>query len=343
MQITKAFEGLQAGFNAGGVVFSLILFSHVMVTFINREWIDASTNNQLQEGKMNEIFNEVAESLSKVFDPQSIGELLAQGIINLFIIVVIYAVFFLLWKSIYWILQPVFRKSRLDETTTIFANSIIKYAILIFGLITALDAVGIKTSAVLASLGIVGLTIGFAARDSLSNLISGVIIFLDRPFVIGDLVEVDGNYGKVDRITLRSTRIVTVDGKMLAVPNLDVVNKTVTSYTNFPHLRLSVRVTVGVNEDLDKVRAVLLSLVEDNPAYMKKPTPSVAVVELNDYNVLLELRVWIDDERDHIERRFRLREDVFNALNRAKVEMPFETIQLAPFSIGVRNEDNSRN
>ena len=286
---------------------------------------------------MNEIFNEVVESLSTVFDPQSIGELLARGIINLFIILVIYIVFYLLWKTIYWVLQPVFRRSKLDQTTVVFTNSILKYAILIFGLITALDTVGIKTSAVLASLGIVGLTIGFAARDSLSNLISGVIIFLDRPFVIGDLVEVDGKYGKVDRITLRSTRIVTVDGKMLAVPNLDVVNKTVTSYTNFPHLRIGVQVTVGVNEDLDKVRSVLLSLVEGDPAYMENPPPTVKVVELNDYNVLLELRAWIDDERDHIERRFKLREDVFNALNRAKIEMPYETIQLAPFSMELQD------
>ena len=286
---------------------------------------------------MNEIFNEIAQSLSEVFDPQIIGELLARGIINLFIILAIYVVFYMVWKGIYWILQPIFRRSKMDETTTVFTNSILKYAILIFGLITALDTVGIKTSAVLTSLGIVGLTIGFAARDSLSNLISGVIIFLDRPFVIGDLVEVDGKYGKVDRITLRSTRIVTVDGKMLAVPNLDVVNKTVTSYTNFPHLRIGVQVTVGVNEDLDKVRSVLLSLVEGDPAYMENPPPTVRVVELNDYNVLLELRVWIDDERDHIERRFKLREDVFNALNRARIEMPYETIQLAPFSMELQD------
>ena len=287
---------------------------------------------------MNEIFSEITQSLSEVFDPQTIGRILADGIVSIFIIIVIYAVFYLLWKGVFWVLQPVFRKSKMDETTTVFTNSIIKYAILIFGLITALDTVGIKTSAVLASLGIVGLTIGFAARDSLSNLISGVIIFLDRPFVIGDLVEVDGNYGKVDRITLRSTRIVTVDGKMLAVPNLDVVNKTVTSYTNFPHLRLSVRVTVGVNEDLNMARTVLLALVEGNPAYMKHPEPTVVVQELNDYNVLLELRVWIDDERDHIERRFKLREEVFNAFNKTGIQMPYETIQLAPFNVEVSNK-----
>lgn len=287
-----------------------------------------------------QIFDSITGKLSEVFDPETIGTLLANGLINIFVILAVFLSFYLIWKMLHWILQPIFQKSKMDETTTVFTNSLIKYGILILGLITALDSVGIKTSAVLASLGIVGLTIGFAARDSLSNLISGIIIFLDRPFVIGDLVEVDGRYGQVHRITLRSTRIVTVDGKMLAVPNVDVVNKTVTSYTNFPHLRLDVQVTVGVQEDLEKARAILLDLVSDPSHYMEEPAPSVVVRELNDYNVLLELRVWIENEREHLQESFRLREAVFNAFNKAGVDMPYETIQLAPFLMEQRMSGN---
>lgn len=282
---------------------------------------------------MNELFSTIYEKLAAVFDPEVIAELLANGIINLLVVIAVFLAFYLLWRALSFIIQPVFRKSKLDKTTTVFTNSIIKYAILIFGLVTALDSVGIKTSALLTSLGIVGLTIGFAARDSLSNLISGLIIFLDRPFVIGDLVEIDGKYGQVERITLRSTRIVTVDGKMLAVPNVDVINKTVTSYTNFPHLRIDVQVTIGVNENLTEVRKVLLELVNENPSFMADPEPTVVVRELNDYNVLLELRAWIHDERQHLSTRFKLREEIFNALNNAHIQMPFETIQLEPVNI----------
>jgi len=289
---------------------------------------------------IDKIYASITGKLTEVFDPESIGTLLANGIINLFVILAVFFIFYLLWKILHWILQPIFNRSKMDETTTIFANSLIKYGILILGLITALDSVGIKTSAVLASLGIVGLTIGFAARDSLSNLISGIIIFLDRPFVIGDLVEIDNNYGRVDRITLRSTRIVTVDGKMLAVPNVDVVNKTVTSYTNFPHLRLDVQVTVGVMEDIEKARNILIGLVSDQSLYMDEPSPSVVVRELNDYNVLLELRVWIENEREHLQESFRLREAIFNAFNRNNIEMPYETIQLAPFRMEPRALEN---
>lgn len=284
-----------------------------------------------------EILNEISTRLSEVFDPATIGSLLASGIINIILILVVFFAFYLFWKVLHWGLQPIFGRSNMDETTTIFVNSLVKYGILIVGVVMALDTAGIKTSAVLASLGIVGLTIGFAARDSLSNLISGVIIFLDRPFVIGDLVEVDGQYGKVDRITLRSTRIITVDGKMLAVPNMDVVNKTVTSYTNFPHIRIDLQVTIGVEEDIEKARTILLQLADDRNV-MDDPAPRVVVEELNDYNILLELQVWIENEREHVGERYALRESIYNAFREAEINMPYETIQLAPFKVeGARN------
>jgi small conductance mechanosensitive channel len=192
---------------------------------------------------------------------------------------------------------------------------------------------GVDTAGLLASLGIVGITIGFAARDAFSNLISGILIYLDRPFVIGDLVEVGDNYGRVDQITLRSTRIITSDGKMLAVPNTEIINKTVTSYTNFPHLRLDVEVTIGVAEDIQKVRQVLLGVLQNDPDFLDEPPARVIVTQLNDYNVAVELQAWIKDERRHVEKRTELRERVFKALNDAQIEMPFETLQLTPLRV----------
>ncbi len=159
--------------------------------------------------------------------------------------------------------------------------------------------------------------------------------------LIVDLVEIDNNYGRVDRITLRSTRIITNDGRMLAVPNTEVMTKTVVSYTNFPHLRLAIDVTVAVTEDIDRVRRILVDLVQQDTNFMADPQPGVVVTKLNDYNVALELRVWLADERQHVQKRFELREKVFNALTAAGIEMPFETIQLAPHTMTVveKNDD----
>ena len=120
---------------------------------------------------------------------------------------------------------------------------------------------------------------------------------------------------------------------MLAVPNTEIINTTVASYTNFPHLRLDVPITISVHEDIDRARATLLALVRDDPAFMTEPEPVVVVKTLNDYNVELEFRAWVEDERRHIELRTALREAMFKALTKAGVDMPFETFRIEPLTL----------
>ncbi len=288
--------------------------------------------------KLKQIADQLTDSLflrlKAYFNPERLGPPLAELIVDLILAAIIMAVFYLIWRFVSGLVLPRWKRY-LDRTSAAFVETLVKFSILSLGVLAALSAAGIQTAAVLASLGVVGLTIGFAARDTLSNIISGILIFIDRPFTIDDLVEIDGNYGRVDRITLRSTRIITNDGKMLAVPNTEVMTKTVVSYTNFPHLRIDIGVTVAVTENLDRVRQILIALVHHDTDVMANPLPAVVVTSLNDYNVALELRLWLADERQHVQKRFELREKVFNALTAAGIEMPFETIQLAPHTVAM--------
>lgn len=282
---------------------------------------------------MEEFLTGILSRLKEEFNPELLGEQLIGILSNIVVGLLTFGAFYLLWKGLHWVTNFFLRRTHVDPTTVSFIETAMKYIILTIGTLQALSAVGVNTAALLTSLGIAGLTIGFAARDALSNLISGILIFWDRPFVIGDLVEVGGQYGRVDKITLRSTRVVTVDGRMLAVPNTSIINTTVASYTNFPNLRLDIDVTIAVDEDIDRARRILISLVDKEAIFLKDPAPRVVVVQLNDYNVALQLQAWLRDERMHIERRFELREQVFEALTRAGVHMPFETLQLAPIEV----------
>ncbi len=239
----------------------------------------------------------------------------------------------LLWFSLSRVLQKIFKKTSFDLTLQKFLLTVSKITIMTVGIMTALGQVGINIASILASLGVVGLTIGFAARDTLSNIISGLFIFWDRPFVLNDLIEVKGMYGRVENITLRSTRIVTNEGKMLAVPNTTIINEVVASYTNFPHLRIEVGFTVGSNENLTKIRKILKNLVSSNDVYMQSPMCELLVDAINDYNLALIFRVWIDNERDHIRLRNQLIEDIYNTMLENKIEMPLETLQMAPFEV----------
>lgn len=277
---------------------------------------------------MSDFVQGVEERLAEIFDIRTVGAEVAEFAAGLAVGVVTFLVFYLIWKVVDRIAVRVMARTGTDQTTTRFIQSILQLSILTIGLVQALSALGINTAALLTSLGIVGLTIGFAARDALSNLISGVLIFWDRPFVIGDLVEVGDDYGRVQNITLRSTRIVTVDGKMLAVPNSHIVNSTVASYTNFPNLRLDIDVTIAPDEDIDRVRRLLMDLVRAEDGFLEQPPPRVVITRLNDYNVEVQLQAWIRNERDHIEKRFELREQLFETLREAGVDMPNETIRL---------------
>jgi len=286
---------------------------------------------------MKVFLDSIVSRLHEIFNPRDMGALLADGLTNLVVGLAVFLAFYLLCRILMLIMRRTIRKSTVDETTYSFVETAVKYTVLTIGVVSALGSVGIDTGGLLASLGIVGVTIGFAARDSLSNFISGIIIFIDRPFVLGDLVEIDDKYGRVSEITLRSTRVVTSDGRMLAVPNTEIVNKTVASYTNFPHLRLDIPITIAVDEDIEKTRNLLLRLTEGDPEYLNDPAPRVIVTALNDYNIAIELQAWLKNERQHIEKRFELREKAFNALNQAGVQMPFETIQLAPMQVSMAN------
>jgi len=268
--------------------------------------------------------------LGQFFSPEHMVQYFTGKLLpNLVVAAIIFAAFYLFWRIANRGLGAFMKRSRLDLTAQRFIQTVVKYIVLTIGVVTSLNQLGVQTASILTSLGVAGLTIGFAAKDALSNIISGIFIFWDRPFVIGDLVEVSGQYGKVEEITMRSTRVVTNDGKMLAIPNSEVVNTTVASYTNFPHLRIDVTVTVGLSENLSSVRRILVGLVEKDERFMTEPAPEIVVKTLNDYNVEVELRAWLEDERKHIPVRFELREKIFNALNIEGVEMPFETLQVS--------------
>ena len=213
-----------------------------------------------------QLIESIFIKLQAYFSIDRFGDLLSGLFVKVVIFVLVLIVFYILW----WLLSRLIESTlnrRFDKTSASFASILIKICLFGIGFVVALSAAGVETAALLGSLGVVGLTLGFALKDVMSNIISGVLLHVDRPFTVDDLVEVDGKYGRVDLITLRTTRIVTNDGKMVAVPNAEVMNKTVTSYTNFPNIRLDIAVTVGVHEDLDRVRKILLDLVFDNPVH----------------------------------------------------------------------------
>ena len=241
---------------------------------------------------------------------------------------IILLAFYILYRIFRSILTKVIDRFKLEKTVVNFLMLALRYTVLIFGAVTALDQIGVNIASLVAGLGIAGIAIGFAAKDTLSNVVAGIFIFWDRPFYIGDLVEIEGEYGEVQNITLRTTRIITPDGRMVSIPNQKIAENKTISYTMFPHLRLDIGVTIGVNEQIEPARQELLKIVKGDERFLKDKESVVLVKELGDYYTALELRAWLDDTKKHVSVRAELREKIKNSFDAAGIEMPFEKIEI---------------
>ncbi len=270
----------------------------------------------------------ILERLREIFSADRIVNSISHFVPRLVIALVIFAFFYLCYRLLRFVLARVTRRAGVEPTAATFLLMALKYVVLITGLVMALEELGLDVTTILEGIGIVGIALGFAAKDTLSNIIAGFFLFWDKPFVIGDLIEVSDEYGEVRDITLRSTRILTVDGKLISIPNSVIVNSKVRSYTMSPHLRLDIDVTIAVYEKIAAAREAILAIVRGDERLMTDPPPEVVVITLGDYYTKVELKVWLRDPRIHIPVREELREGIKNALDSAGITMPYETIEL---------------
>ena len=155
----------------------------------------------------------------------------------------------------------------------------------------------IDVTAWIASAGILGLAISFAAKDTLANLFSGVFILTDAPFKLGDFIVLDsGERGEVTHIGIRSTRLLTRDDVEITVPNSIMGNAKITNETGGPYERYRIRVKVGVayGSDIDKVNSVLMDVAASQPEVCKSPAPRVRFRAFGDSSLDHELLCWVD-------------------------------------------------
>jgi len=191
-----------------------------------------------------------------------------------------------------------------------------------------LSAVGVNVTALVAGLSIVGIAVGFAARDSLENFIAGVTILLDKPFKVGDYIVVEGHYGQVDEITLRSTRIRSVRNEVMVLPNTQMITTQVVNHTKQNTLRVDIDFGIAYKEYPNEARDVVLATVEDDDRILSTPDPTVVVTAMADSSVNMSLRFYLRDPSREVPIRWEYTEKVREALREADIEIPFPHQQL---------------
>ena len=207
-----------------------------------------------------------------------------------------------------------------------FADFII-YAVAI---IIALDILGINVMPFIAGAGIVGLAIGFAAKDTLSNLISGILLIIDRPFEVNDRIEVwsapagSATWGDVIDIGLRATKIKTTDNIVIIIPNNEIMRRDIINYTIISE-KIRVRINIGIayDADLQKTKNVILQVAQATEGVADDPPPKVVVRNFGESSVDLQLRVWIHDARKRMDTISYITDKVKEAFDREGIEIPY--------------------
>lgn len=175
-------------------------------------------------------------------------------------------------------------------------RQIIRLLFIIAGLVIALDIVGAAAllSGILGAAGIVGLAIGFAVRDTVENFIASIMLSIRQPFRPNDTVEIEGDTGKVIRLTSRATILLSFDGNHIRIPNATVFKSRIVNFSRNAERRLTFALTVAPDADLDQARKLAEDTLNALPFVLKSPEASAWIESVDDFWVTLNMAAWID-------------------------------------------------
>ena len=211
---------------------------------------------------------------------------------------------------------------RLNRQQLMLIRRAVSYTILSLFVISAMRELGFDFGVLLGAAGIVTLALGFASQTSMSNLISGLFMILERSLEIGDVVRIGSTTGEVLTIDLLSTKLRTFDNLLVRIPNETIVKAEITTLTRFPIRRVDVRIGVAYKEDLKRVQEVILEVVDRNPLCLEEPKPILIAQGFGDSSIDYLLGVWAKRE-NFLEVRNRLQREIKETFDQEGIEIPF--------------------
>ena len=215
------------------------------------------------------------------------------------------------------------------------SNSIIVFflrAVVWFaGLYFALNQLGIELFGILASLAVFSLIIGLAVQQTLGNIVNSFLLAIDRPFEVGDRIEVDGTWGSVVSVGILSTKVLDRDERLVVIPNNTLVESKVINHArgggDGVARRISIVLDIGVDyrEDIDHVKYTLLQLAKECPYVINKPEPRILLHELADFAKIFRVYTWVEDYSDEYVARDWLLRNIDERFGKENINIPFPT------------------
>ncbi|MEO1124144.1 MAG: mechanosensitive ion channel domain-containing protein [Cyanobacteria bacterium J06635_15] len=231
------------------------------------------------------------------------------------------------------LVKQLMRQARIDATLIAFAGSLIYYGIVGFAVLIALGQLGIETTSLVATVAAAGLAVGLALQGSLSNLASGALVIIFRPFKVGDWIESCDVSGYVEDIQLLTTVIRTLDNRTVIVPNGNLMGGNITNYSTLGVLRVDLVVGVAYEEDIDRVKTVIQDELQKDNRILQDPLPTVGVINLGSSSVDFAVRPWVKTEH-YWPVYFNTYENVKKRLDAEGITIPFPQRDVHVYRMG---------
>jgi len=217
--------------------------------------------------------------------------------------------------------------SRFSRHQTMIARRLIFYGLFILFIISSLHQLGFELGVILGAAGIFTVAIGFASQTAASNLISGIFLLFDKPFKVGDLIEVNGFTGNIESIDLLSTKITTPDNTLVRMPNETRIKSAISNLSYYKTRRGEVLIGVAYESNVDLIKGLLIQIAVQHQQVLKKPEPSVIINSFADSAIELRLTFWTKAD-DVSSVRNQMRELVKQTFDKEKVDIPYPQITI---------------
>ena len=214
------------------------------------------------------------------------------------------------------------RGFRHDPTVLSFAVQVVRVLVYIVGLIAVLQRLGVQTTSIIAVLGAASLAVGLAMQGTLSNVAAGVLLLVLRPYKVGDVIDIGGVAGSVQRLDLFTTQMSNANNHKIVVPNAKVLGDVILNLSGQRTRRVEINFTVGYGEDLNAARAVLAGVANAHEKVLPDPAPWTGVTGLLDSAVQITLHAWVASS-DWWQTQADLMQGGKEAIDAAGIEIPF--------------------
>ena len=234
---------------------------------------------------------------------------------------------YILIKVCLKVLLKALQKTKLDASIHKFILSVARIALYVILLVVILSELKVPTAPLVTVLGAIGAAVALGLQNSLSNVSSGLLILINKPFKRGDFIDTNGYQGIVDAIDITCTTIQTVDNRTVILPNSSVLSSAIVNNTAEKMRRIDITFGIAYSADIAKAKAVILDVCSMNQYVLDKPAPFVGVKEHADSAVLLDLWAWVDTP-NFVPAKYELQEQVKLAFDDSGIEIPFPQVDV---------------